>query len=129
MELDETTHKLSAYHDRAAPVRESYPSLQARKDHIYESPKFERRTLTRGPRGVPRPRGEYPFYPDFDPESENTRNMTLRNNRMEDHGFISDDTEDEPECQVHFAKGVGYRPVPHQQRRDAQFSSCPRQDH
>ena len=116
--------KLSAYHDRAVQVRTAYPGLQPAghglkspcRDHIYESPKFERRTLGRDPRSGEPVRREYtPFCSTFDPNAENARNMTLRDGaRCDEHDQTSDDTEDEVECDIHFPKKIGYRPVPRQ---------------
>ena len=118
--------KLSAYHDRAAHVRTAYPALQSQhphihlqqqqqcRDHIYESPKFERRTLGRDPRSGEPIRRDYPFCSTFDPNAENARNMTLRSTKCEEHDQTSDDTEDEIECDIHFPKKIGYRPVPRQ---------------
>lgn len=112
--------KLSAYHERALHARNACPGLQQqpRGEHIYESPKFERRTLGRDPRSGEPVRRDFQFCTTFDPHAENARNMTLRNNKNDDLELTSDDTEDEIECDIHFPKKIGYRPVPRHQSRD-----------
>lgn len=103
---DPNMQKLSMYHDRAQQMKSMQQTATAnQKEHIYESPKFERS-------GRIQEGGVGPFCHEFDRSGHEVHNQRL-SGRFEDLDCPSEDTEDELEnCDMRFSKGRSYRPVP-----------------
>lgn len=104
---DPSMQKLSMYHDRAQQMKtmQQQNAQSNKKEHIYESPKFERS-------GRVQEGGVGPFCHEFDHGGRDVHNQRL-SGRFEDIDCTSEETEDELEnCDMRFSKGRGYRPLP-----------------
>lgn len=97
--------KLSVYHDRAQQVRNAQdPHHHHGKEHIYESPKFERRKKGSDPTPIPC------FHECGHPAHHCG---TLPSRKKPDIEMTSEESEEELEqCQMPPPNRQGYRPVP-----------------